>query len=134
MCLSALFAGQKNILTYLRRASSKAEVNHLRWTRERERESIVFLVEKDEIRSSSISQVLSGKCREEDPSSRRGIEEHSLDHLPCRQRLGCSSSDLSHSHSSVSCRLVVNDCLTHTEIDLVDGSVCCFNRDATGSG
>lgn len=26
MCLSALFSGQKNILTYLRRASSKPEV------------------------------------------------------------------------------------------------------------
>ncbi len=26
MCLSALFAGQKNILTFLRRASSKSEV------------------------------------------------------------------------------------------------------------
>lgn len=36
MCLSALFGGQKNILTYLRRASSKAEV------RERNAEVIVF--------------------------------------------------------------------------------------------
>jgi hypothetical protein len=26
MCLSALFSGQKNILTFLRRASSKSEV------------------------------------------------------------------------------------------------------------
>ena len=83
MCLSALFSGQKNLLTYLRRASSKTEVGMKHRWMDRTSRNVVLVVEKNQSRCAAIFEIFHRNCRDENPSLCSRTKIRSSDDFQC---------------------------------------------------